>query len=71
MIEVKYKGILVGYTYDGKSIKFLNTKEAIEIQNKLTESQNICLSSRKMGTIDENHRVTSDGPFEYSIIIKD
>jgi hypothetical protein len=54
--EVKYLGIVVGYTYDGQTIEYLDNKEAQQIKKDLMMGHPIGISSRQMGTVDENGR---------------
>ena len=54
-IEVISNGVIIGYTYgEGNAIEFLDNKEAFIVKDKLYKGQPVGISSRKMGTIDEN-----------------
>jgi hypothetical protein len=66
--EVKYLGIVVGYTYDGQTIEFLDNKEAQQIKENLMKGQSIGISSRRMGTVDESGKVNYKKIIEYGII---
>lgn len=47
-VDVKSNGIVIGYTYDdGKTINFLDNKEATKVKNKLFKGQSIGISSRE------------------------
>ena len=66
--EVKYLGIVVGYTYDGQTIEYLDNKEAQQIKKDLMMGHPIGISSRRMGTVDENGRVNYEKITEYGVI---
>ena len=66
--EVKYLGIVVGYTYDGQTIEFLDNKEGQQIKKDLMMGHSIGISSRRMGTVDENGRVNYEEIIEYGVI---
>jgi hypothetical protein len=67
-LEVKYLGVIIGHTHDGKKIEFLDNEHAKEIQKTLLEGHTIGLSSRLMGTVDENGYVNYETITEYSVI---
>ena len=68
-IKVTYKNSIVGYTIDeGKSIDFLDTKEAQEAKNLMFKHDFIGISSRKMGTVHENEIITVGDVFELNIV---
>lgn len=68
-IEVKYNGIVVGYTYDNKNIQFLDTPEAKKVINKIMENSPIGISSRAYGHVDENGNIKEKSePIEYNIL---
>ena len=66
--EVKYLVIVVGYTYDGQTIEYLDNKEAQQIKKDLMMGHLIGISSRRMGTVDENGRVNYEEIIEYGVI---
>ena len=66
--EVKYLGVVIGHTYDGQTIEFLDNEHSNEIQKTLSESHTIGLSSRRMGTVDENGCVNYEKITEYGVI---
>ena len=62
-IEVKSKGIVIGYTYDEcKSIEFIDNKEAKIIQSKLMSGSQIGISYRRIGEVDKNGYIVNMGP---------
>jgi len=61
-IEVKSNGIVIGYTYDeGKTIYFLDNDEVKKVLDKMNAGTPIGISSRRMGTIDEDGNITDKG----------
>ena len=66
--EVKYLGVVIGHTYDGQTIEFLDNEHSKEIQKTLSEGHTIGLSSRRMGTVDENGYVNYEKITEYGVI---
>ena len=66
--EVKYLGVTVGYSYDGQTIEFLDNKEAQQIKDYLIKGNNIGISSRQTGIIDENNKISDSEIIEYSIM---
>ncbi|TXG82067.1 MAG: hypothetical protein E6R13_05505 [Spirochaetes bacterium] len=66
--EVKYLGIVIGHTYDGQTIEFLDNEHSKEIQKTLSEGRTISLSSRRMGTVDKNGYVHYEKIIEYHVI---
>ena len=66
--EVKYLGVVIGHTYDGQTIEFLDNEHSNEIQKTLSEGHTIGLSSRRMGTVDENGYVNYEKITEYGVI---
>jgi len=66
--EVKYLGVVIGYTYDGQTIEFLDNEHSREIQKTLSEGHTIGLSSRRMGTVDENGYTNYEKITEYGVI---
>ena len=68
-IEVKYLNVVIGYTCDGgKTIEFLDNEESKEVQNSLLKGHTVGISSRRMGTIDENGYVSYEKITEYGIL---
>lgn len=67
-VEVKYLGVVVGYTYDGQTIEFLNNELSKEVQSTLLGGNSIGISSRRMGTVDESGRVSYEKITEYGVI---
>lgn len=67
-IEVKYLGVVIGHTYDGQTIEFLDNEHSKEIQKTLSEGHTIGISSRRMGTVDENGYANYEKITEYSVI---
>ena len=67
-MEVKYLGVVIGHTYDGQTIEFLDNEHSKEIQKTLSEGHAICLSSRRIGTVDENGCVNYEKITEYELI---
>jgi len=67
-IEVKYLGVVIGHTYDGQKIEFLDNEHSKEIQKTLSEGHTIGLLSRRMGTVDENGYVNYEKITEYGVI---
>jgi len=64
-VEVKSNGIIVGYTYDeGKTIEFLDNDEAKKVKEKMLSEQQIGISSRRMGKVDENGNITEMGDLD-------
>ncbi len=53
-IEVKYNGVVIGYSDGNNSITFLDTKEAQEAKHVLLEGHPIGISSRRIGTVENN-----------------
>ena len=51
--EVKYLGVVIGHTYDGQTIEFLDNEHSKEIQKTLSEDHTIGISSRRTGMVDE------------------
>lgn len=68
MEEVKYLGVVIGHTYDGQTIEFLDNEHSKEIQKTLSEGHTIGLSSRRMGTVDESGYVNYEKITEYGVI---
>lgn len=67
-IEVKCLGVVIGHTYDGQTIEFLDNEHSKEIQKTLSEGHTIGISSRRMGTVDENGYVNYEKVTEYGVI---
>jgi hypothetical protein len=68
-IEVKYLDKLVGYTSDnGKTIEFLDNEAAKQLKEELLKRTPIGISSRRIGTIDENNRIISEDIIEQHCI---
>ena len=67
-IEVKYLGVVIGHTYDGQTIEFLDNEHSKEIQKTLSEGHTIGISQRRMGTVDENGYTNYEKITEYSVI---
>jgi len=65
---VKYLGVVIGHTYDGQMIEFLNNGHSKEIQKTLSEGHTIGFSSRRMGTVDENGYINYEKITEYVVI---
>ena len=58
-IEVKYRGVVVGHTYDnGKTIEFGNHIIADEIKRELSHETTIHISSRQKGIINDDNTVS-------------
>lgn len=71
-IEVKYNGVVIGYTCDeSKSIEFLDNEEALKIKEELLSGHPIGISSRQFGNVDGNGRVNILGTKEWSIVNTD
>jgi hypothetical protein len=68
VVVVKYLGVVIGYTYDGEKIEFLDNEHSKEIQKTLSEGHTIGLSSRRMGTVGENGYVNYEKITEYNVI---
>ncbi|MFW6225737.1 MAG: hypothetical protein ACOC2W_03655 [bacterium] len=68
-IEVKYNNIVIGHTFDGKTIELLDSDDAKKVKDYLSKGQIIGVSSRGIGTNDNgtivNHEIT-----DYNIIKK-
>lgn len=68
-IEVKYNGVVVGHTIDGKIIEFLDNDVAKEVKEYLMTSQIIGVSSR--AKVDNYEDEISDYDIiDYSLIKK-
>jgi len=66
--EVKYNGIVIGYTTDGgKTIVFEETDEVKDFLKNFEKGKTIYISSRALGTVDDDMIVTRDEPFEFCI----
>jgi len=61
-IEVKSKGIVIGYTYDeGKTIEFLSNSEADKIKNEILTGTTIGISAQKFGTVNKDNNINITG----------
>lgn len=67
MVEVKYLGVVVGYTYDNKTIAFYDNEEAKQCKKDILDGQSIFISSRKLGVVKENNFVDEEEIVEYCI----
>jgi hypothetical protein len=56
-IEVKYLGVVIGHTYDGQTIEFLDNEHSKILKEDMLKGHTIGISSRRMGTVDENNKV--------------
>lgn len=60
-VEVKCKGIVVGFSEDeGKTITFLNTEVAKKLQKEMNKNQTIYVSSRSIGEVNEKGYVINE-----------
>lgn len=64
--EVTYEGVVIGHTYDGMKIDFLDNEKSKEFQKCLKEGRSVGISSRRTGDVDENFRVTYKDVTEYA-----
>ncbi len=67
-IEVKYLGVVIGHTYDGQTIEFLDNEHSKILKEDMLKGHTIGISSRRMGTVDENNKVNYVKITEYSVI---
>lgn len=67
-IDVKYLGVVIGYTYDGEKIQFLDNELSKEIQKTFLEGHTIGLSQRRMGTVTEDGFINNEEIIEYNVI---
>ena len=69
-LEVKYLGVVVGYTYgEGSTIEFLDNELAKQVLEKINSNNKVGLSSRRMGLIKEDNKIEYNEITEYGIII--
>jgi hypothetical protein len=68
-VPVTRNGIEIGYTLDGgKTIQFYETPDAKKVIDELNSGQMIGISSRGIGTIDENNKVKERDVKELSFV---
>ena len=58
--EVKYLGIVVGHSYDGQTIEFLNNEYSKKFKEEMLKGQRIGISSRRLEVVDEDELVNLD-----------
>jgi hypothetical protein len=67
-IDVKHQGVVIGYVYDNDLTNMVITNdEHWNSINKPYMENNIFISSRRMGTINESGIISEGTPTEFSI----
>lgn len=67
--EVKYLDTIVGYSYNEKTIEFLDTKEANIVKEMILKNKHIGISARRLGTTGGDSIYLYPNIQEYAIII--
>jgi len=68
MVEVKYLGVVIGYTYDNcKTIVFIDNEVAEVCKNNIFKNKSLFISSRQKGTIGDDNIVAIEEAIEYCI----
>lgn len=69
--EVKYKGVVVGYTSYGQTIELLDNDQAKEIKKIMTENSKVGISARFSIEINDNKYITDRVISDTSIDLQD
>ena len=68
-IEVKYGGVLVGYTDSSHhTVQFLDNDAAKEVQDLLKQNSTVYVSSRAAGKIDKDNKAIIGDTYEFDIL---